>query len=86
MFVSTGQKAPFSEAIKKGHIKMISSEQTINKMTTITEVKKVRVDYVIHPVTTDRISYNQAVIEGKYRIACLIFLYFLCNMAKQSFV
>ncbi|XP_067941004.1 uncharacterized protein [Watersipora subatra] len=60
----TGQKLPFSDAIKKGHVKMISSEQTINKMTTITELKKVRVDYVVHPVTTERISYNQALVEG----------------------
>ena len=59
-----GQRAPFSEASKKGHVKMISSEQTINKMTTITEIKKVRVDYIIHPVTTERIPYNQAVVEG----------------------
>lgn len=43
---------------------MISSEQTINKMTKITEVKKVRVHYVIHPVSTERIDYNRAVIEG----------------------
>jgi len=44
---------------------MISTEQTINKMTTITEIKKVEVQFVIHPVTTERIDYNQAVIEGR---------------------
>lgn len=43
---------------------MISSEQTINKITTITEVKKVRVDFVVHPVTMEKVDYNQAVMEG----------------------
>lgn len=43
---------------------MVSSEQTINKVTTITEVKKVRVDFVVHPVTMEKIDYNQAVAEG----------------------
>ena len=44
---------------------MVSSEQTINKITTITEVKKVRVDFVVHPVTMEKVEYNQAVMEGK---------------------
>ena len=44
---------------------MVSSEQTINKITTITEVKKVRVDFVVHPVTMEKVDYNQAVMEGK---------------------
>lgn len=60
-----GHKQPFSDAVKKGHVSMVSSEQTINKMTTITEVKKVAVDHVVHPVTRDKIDYNQAVIDGK---------------------
>lgn len=47
---------------------MVSSEQTINKMTTITEVKKVAVDHVIHPVTRDKIDYNQALINGEEAI------------------
>ena len=65
VLLSTGQKSPFSDAIKKGHVQMVSSEQTINKITTITEVKKVRVDFVVHPVTMEKVDYNQAVMEGK---------------------
>ena len=65
VLLSAGQKSPFSDAIKKGHVQMVSSEQTINKITTITEVKKVRVDFVVHPVTMEKVDYNQAVMEGK---------------------
>lgn len=69
MFV--GHKQPFSDAMRKGHIRMISSEQTINKMTTIRVIKKVAVDYVVHPMTRTKVDYNQAILEGEiYLLAC----------------
>jgi len=46
-------------------MKMICSDHTIDKVTTITEVKKFAVDYVIHPLSREQIDYNQAVMEGK---------------------
>lgn len=53
---------------------MISSEQTINKITTITEVKKVRVDFVVHPVTMEKVDYNQAVMEGTCKYYTFVLL------------
>lgn len=61
----SGHKQPFSDAIRKGHVRMVTSEQSIKKITTITEVKKVAVDSVVHPLTREKIDYNQAVLEGE---------------------
>lgn len=61
-FLFAGKRQTFSDGLSQGHIKLLSSDD--NTRCTLTTVKKFSVQYVIHPVTMEKIDYNVSVLEG----------------------